>query len=110
MSEEGLQNLKVKINREQKIVIEMKLSELRMERQKLVLSRLALPTMGTRNEFHRLLSEELLNRGIDVDTYDFKDEEKHELQTTSISKGIDMSSVLGTRSFQSRNSKFARSL
>ena len=46
-----------------------------MERIKQELSRLGLPTICTKNELQRRLREELRNRGIDVDTYDFENEE-----------------------------------
>ena len=55
----------------------MKLAELREERLKQELSKLSLPTMGTKNELQRRLRrEELRNRGIGVDTYDSEGEEE----------------------------------
>ena len=58
------------------------------------MSKLALQIMGTKNELQRRLREELRNRGIDVNTSDFKDEEERELQAPSTPSGIDISSVL----------------
>ena len=56
----------------------MKLSEFRVERLQQELSKLALPTRGTKNELQRRLREELWNCGIGIDTYD---EEERELQS-----------------------------
>ena len=72
----------------------MKLAELRVKRLKQELSKLALLTIGTKTELQKRLREELRNRGIEVDTYYFEDEEERELLTPVYSSGIDISSVL----------------
>ena len=59
----------------------MKLAELRVKRLKQELSKLALLTIGTKTELQKRLREELRNRGIEVDTYYFEDEEERELLT-----------------------------
>ena len=66
-------------------------SELRVGRLKQELSRLALSTMGTKNELQRRLRETLRKRSIDADTYDFEDEWERELQVPVTPGGIDIS-------------------
>ena len=91
VSEMGWQNLKVKKKIKK---IKMKLSELRAERLKQELSKLALPTMGKKSELQRRIREELWNCNIDVDTYDFEDEEEREPQSSATSSGIEINSLL----------------
>ena len=74
MSEVGLQNPKVKINK-------MKLTELRVDRLKRELGKLELPTAGTKNELQRRLREQLQLQGIDIESYEFEDEEERELHS-----------------------------
>ena len=71
----------------------MKLSELREEQLKQELSKLALPSMVTMNELQRRLREELRNRGVDIDIYEFENEEERELQAPATPRGNDLISI-----------------
>ena len=53
----------------------MKLMELRVDRLKRELGKLEVPTTGTMNELQRQLREQLQLQGIDIDSYEFDDEE-----------------------------------
>ena len=76
MSEVGLQNPKVKKKINKKKNNKMKLTELRVDRLKRKLDKLEPPTMGTRNELKRRLSEKLQLHNIDIETYEFEYEEE----------------------------------
>ena len=89
VSEVGLQNPKVKINK-------MKLTELRVDRLKRELGKLELPTTGTKNELQRRLREQLQLQGIDIESYEFEDEEERELQAPASSSGVDINSLLAS--------------
>ena len=51
-----------------------------MDRLKRKLDKLDLPTTGTKNELQRRLREELQPQGIDIDSYEFEDEEEREIR------------------------------
>ena len=72
----------------------MKLTELRVDRLKRELGELELPTTGTKNELQRRLREQLQLQGIDIETYEFGDEEQREIQDSTAPSSIDINSLL----------------
>ena len=60
----------------------MKLTELRVDRLKRELSKLELPTTGTKKELQRRLREQLQLQGINIESYEFKEEEEREIQAS----------------------------
>ena len=72
----------------------MKLFELRVDRLKRELSKLELPTTGTKNELQRRLREQLQLQGIDIESYEFEDEEKRKIQAPATPSGVDINSLL----------------
>ena len=72
----------------------MKLFKLRVERLKQEVGKLALSTTGMKNELQRRLRKELRHRGIDINTYEFEDEEERELQAPATTSSTDINSVL----------------
>ena len=72
----------------------MKLTALRVGRLKRELGKQELPTTGTKNELQRRLMEQLQLQGIDIEFYDFEDEEERELQVLASSSGVDINSLL----------------
>ena len=65
----------------------MKLTELRVDRQKRKLVKLELTTRGTKNKLQKWLREQLQLRGIDVESYQFENEKERELQAPATSSG-----------------------
>ena len=59
----------------------MKLTELRVDRLKRELGKLEQPTAGTKNELQRRLREQLQLKGIDIESYEFEDEEEQRRDT-----------------------------
>ena len=72
----------------------MKLTELRVDRLKRELGKLELPTTGTKNELQRRLREQLQLQGIDIETYEFEDEEEREIQAPAVPSSVDINSLL----------------
>ena len=50
----------------------MKYLELKVDQLKKELSKLELPTSGTKTELQKRLMEEFQRRGLDIETYDFE--------------------------------------
>ena len=65
-----------------------------MDRLKQELGKLELPTTGTKNELQRRLREQLQLQGIDIETYEFKDEEEREIQAPAASNSVDFNSLI----------------
>ena len=94
-----------------------------MDRLKRELDQLQLPTTGTKNELERLLREKLQQQGIDIESYEFEDEERElqrNLQAHAAPNDVDINSLLaammekmqvarGTGSFYSRKPKTSSS-
>ena len=71
----------------------MKLSELKVDRLKRELSKLELPIGGSKSELQKRLTEDLQQRGINIDNYEFDDEEEPEV-CISGAVSIDINSLL----------------
>ena len=72
----------------------MKLTELRVDRLKREFRKLELPTTGTKNELQRRLREQLQLHGIDIETYEFEDEEEQDIQAPVVPSSVDINSLL----------------
>ena len=66
----------------------MKLTELGVDRLKWVLGKLDIPTTGAKNELQRRLREQLQLQRIDIEFYEFEDEEEREIQAPAGSSGV----------------------
>ena len=65
-----------------------------MDRLKRELYKLELPATGTKNELQKCLREQLQLQGIDIESYDFEDEEEREVHVPACSSGVDVNSLL----------------
>ena len=72
----------------------MKLTELRLDWLKRKLGKLKLPTTGIKKKLQRQLMEQQELQGIDIDSYDFEDDEERLLQALATASGIDINSLL----------------
>ena len=68
----------------------MKLSELKEDRLNRELGELELQTSGTNNELQRRLREQLQLQGVHIESNEFEEEEKRELQATVTPSGVDI--------------------
>ena len=72
----------------------MTLTELRVDRLKREMGKLELLTTGAKNELLRWLRGQLKQQCIDMESYEFEDEEERELQVPATPIGVDINSLL----------------
>ena len=65
-----------------------------MDRLKRELGKIELKTTGTKNELQRRLKEQLQPKGINIETYEFEDEEEQEIQAPATPSSIAINSLL----------------
>ena len=58
------------------------------------MGKLELPTTGTKNELQRRLREQLQLQGIDIEYYEFENEDERELKAPATPGGVDINSLL----------------
>ena len=74
----------------------MKYLELKVDQNKKELSKLELPTSGTKTEPRKRLMEEFQHRGLDVKTYDFEYKDQVEVCTSVAPGNMDFSAMFAT--------------